>query len=220
MKYALTRQPIPLVQDRVLPAGPHLPPLPDWPAGREPDFVAWQHYARNGVQYGRRLDSALVSWVRHRFVRPVPTSVYVLRLANLTSLYVGVSNDLDRRMREHAEADAKVMQRRFAPNRAWIGRHGLAHVKDGRAVPEWVAETPDRVCALLLEVLVTCVLVGAGLRVHGQDLDDLCPVSEFLRQRASWDRHSGQGPRSRVWADDPTLPDYEAPVITDLAATA
>src|SRR5438552_2138277 len=74
---------------RLVPAGPHLPPIPPWPADREPDFVAWVWYARNGVRYGKVVDSALVSWVRHRFVRPTPTWVYVLRLGDLTSFYTG-----------------------------------------------------------------------------------------------------------------------------------
>jgi hypothetical protein len=175
---------MPLVTPNLLPARRALPALP---AGREPDFCAWMQHAG---------DRALRDWVKYRLVAPKPHQVYILRLGDPAAVYVGLTADLGRRMREHARAaaietrgvDGKLVALKLAPGVAWIMAHGLDRIEGGRAVPEAVIPVPDRVVAELVEVLVSCQLAAAGFRVFGASVDSLCHGAAWLpRKIAMWD---------------------------------
>jgi hypothetical protein len=198
----------PLAPDLVaVPADAPRPPVPTatWPAGKEPDFVAWMHYVGDGAvkhQEGARgvYDSALVAWVRHRFVQPEPHVVYLLRLAT-GALYCGITSArrFESRMDDHRRSARRVTVERdraveldveprpgelraypMAPCEAYVMANGWDAVVTAELVH-------DRVCALLLEALWTCILAGAGYQVFGNWPGDLCPAKAWLERPPPWD---------------------------------
>jgi hypothetical protein len=178
-----------------VPAELERPPVPllTWPWDREPSFLAWLHYAG---------DTALTSWVRHRFGRvsadceyepPVPHAVYLIRSATPGTFYVGISMDWPTRLAAHQRAARRLMRAKDNPDKvqayrldAWEAfdmRHGFDRV-------ESVIVVPDKVSTLLAEVLWTCLAAAAGYTVFGHWLGDLCPAKAWLERPPSWARNT------------------------------
>jgi hypothetical protein len=174
-------------------------PLATWEPAREPSFLAWLDYAG---------DTALTSWVRHRFGRvggtrlgglvyepPQPHVVYAIRgAAEPPAFYVGITraDRVDQRMAEHRRATRRLTRDHDGPDLrayemdAWEA-YEMAHGFDRI---EHTIPVPDKVTALLVKALQTCLIAGAGYKVFGHWLGDLCPAKAWLERPAPWDRNT------------------------------
>ena len=131
--------------------------------------------------------------------------MYLLRLARSPlAFYVGIAleREFENRMADHRRSarrltvarerathldveprPGQLRAYRMAPSEAWLMRHGWDRVETAELVP-------DRVCALLLEALWTCILHGAGVEVFGNWPGDICPASAWMERPQYWDANT------------------------------